>query len=69
MPLLMINNVFNSKKDSTNSRVFIWQNSAQLIKVKPLFGYGVGSFEKEYSNFLITHSNPQNDHVNMAYND
>jgi O-antigen polymerase len=48
--------LYNKKKDSSESRLLIWKLSYQMILEKPLFGYGYGSFEKNYnlyqSNFL-----------------
>ena len=36
------------KKDSANGRLLIWQCSAHMIADKPLFGHGVGGFQREY---------------------
>lgn len=40
--------IFEFKEISANSRIFIWKLSLKLIRNAPLFGYGFGSFEKEF---------------------
>ncbi len=40
--------VVTNKKDSTTGRSFILQNSIELIKKKPVTGYGFRGFEKNY---------------------
>lgn len=36
------------KKDSADGRLLIWQCSARMIVDKPLFGHGIGGFQREY---------------------
>ncbi|MDI3322531.1 O-antigen ligase family protein [Pinibacter soli] len=60
---------FKFKIASTSGRLTVWKNSIQLILQKPISGYGIGMFEKEYNFFIAQHNNPSNDYVNMPYND
>jgi O-antigen ligase len=39
---------FNLKSDSVNARLHYWKGSWELIKLKPLFGWGFGSFQYVY---------------------
>ncbi|MBN1970762.1 MAG: O-antigen ligase family protein [Candidatus Delongbacteria bacterium] len=41
--------LYNLKKESADSRLFVWNISKNLIKEKPIIGYGYGSFEREYN--------------------
>jgi O-antigen polymerase len=43
--------LFYLKKDSANSKLFIWKVTLGKIAEKPLCGYGVGRFEAEYNNW------------------
>ncbi|NRS87711.1 O-antigen ligase [Flavobacterium sp. 7E] len=43
------NLLYNSKKSSADGRKLIWKISTKMVIEKPLFGYGYGSFEKEYN--------------------
>jgi len=36
------------KKDSADGRLLIWQCTAKMISEKPIMGYGVGGFQREY---------------------
>lgn len=36
------------KKDSADGRILIWQCSAHMFADKPLLGYGIGGFQREY---------------------
>jgi O-antigen polymerase len=60
---------FGIKRDSTEGRLRIWKTSIQLIGQRPMTGQGFGRFEKEYNLFTAKESLPDNDHVNMPYND
>ncbi|MDD2284983.1 MAG: O-antigen ligase family protein [Paludibacter sp.] len=46
--IALIFGLYFVKKDSADGRLLIWQCSTQMIVDKPLFGHGVGSFEREY---------------------
>ena len=39
------------KKDSANGRILIWQCSWEMIKDKPVLGYGHGGFKANYMNY------------------
>lgn len=43
--------IYHLKKDSANSKLFIWEVTMGKIIEKPLFGYGIGRFEAEYNNW------------------
>ena len=69
---------FRVRIDSAKGRLFIWENSIELIKSKPLFGYGIGSFVVEYNDQQAKYfyNNPSNnanaiiaDNINFAFND
>jgi O-antigen ligase len=60
---------FGVKRDSTQGRLRIWETSMQLIVQKPFTGQGFGLFEKQYNLFTANDRLPDNDHVNMPYND
>lgn len=65
------------KYSSTVGRTFIWRNCLSMILKKPLFGYGVGSFEREYNSFqtevlkfsIDSDRKQLADHIQIAYND
>ena len=40
--------LYNIKASSANGRLFVWSVCWDMIKERPLFGYGVGGFEKHY---------------------
>ena len=40
--------LYHIKASSANGRLFVWSICWDLIKERPLFGYGVGGFEKYY---------------------
>ena len=61
--------LFKEKRGSSEARLRIWNNSTELISLKPLWGIGFGSFEKEYNLYAATKQHPQNTYVRMAYND
>ncbi|MCL1933297.1 MAG: O-antigen ligase family protein [Candidatus Azobacteroides sp.] len=39
------------KKDSADGRLLIWRCSWEMIKDKPVTGYGIGGFKAEYMNY------------------
>ncbi len=62
---------FNKNQDTSVGQRLQWTlNSIELIKEKPLFGHGTGSFEKDYErihkqltpSFVLT-SNPHNNYI------
>ncbi|NDV67026.1 O-antigen ligase family protein [Bacteroides sp. 224] len=40
--------VYNYRPESANARILIWRVCGEMINDKPLFGHGVGSFNKNY---------------------
>jgi O-antigen ligase len=60
---------FGVKQSSTHGRIRIWETSIRLMMQKPLTGQGFGQFEKQYNLFTANEALPDNDHVNMPYND
>lgn len=48
------------KKDSSNSKLLIWEITLNKIAEKPIFGHGIGRFEADYNNwqadFFANHS-------------
>jgi O-antigen polymerase len=57
------------KKTSAVNRIGIWKTSVDMMFQKPLQGYGIDAFEKEYNLFAAEKKNPVNDYVGMVYND
>lgn len=66
------------KKNSSDSRVFIWTQSIKMIAKEPLLGYGYGSFERNFNLFQAGYFERGNytidevtnaAHTNMAYNE
>lgn len=58
------------KKDSADGRIFIWKRCFELIKERPLFGYGVYGFQ---GNYMITQadyfrSHPESEYIMLADN-
>lgn len=43
--------LYKSKSDSANGRVLIWNVTAEMIKEKPLFGFGFKGFKANYMNY------------------
>lgn len=70
--------MYKSKQASADGRSFIWKISADMIARKPLAGYGLGMFEREYNLFQAGYFNSGKagteeiynaSFVHMAYND
>jgi tetratricopeptide (TPR) repeat protein len=40
--------LYGIRPDSANGRLFVWQTSVEMIKKKPLLGYGLDGFRKHY---------------------
>jgi O-antigen polymerase len=69
---------YNIKRESAESRKFIWKTGLSMIVQKPLTGYGYGTFERNYNLFqaaiFSTNSAAPLDvqnaaHTNMGYNE
>lgn len=58
------------KKDSADGRLFIWARSLELIKERPLFGYGHMGFQHNYMNTQADYfrANPDSPYVMLADN-
>jgi len=71
--------LYNLKKTSADHRLLIYRVCASMIKGKPLWGYGFGSFSREYNLFQanlirsnqVSYSKQLNEvsQVQMAYNE
>jgi len=48
---VLITGLYFYKKDSANGRLLIWRCSWEMIKDKPLTGYGHGGFKANYMNY------------------
>jgi O-antigen polymerase len=69
---------YNLKKESADSRRFIWETGLTMIAQKPFTGYGYGTFERNYNLFQAAkfrinsyaESDMQNAaHTKMVYNE
>jgi hypothetical protein len=49
--LISLSGLYFLKKDSADGRLLIWRCSWEMIKDKPLFGYGSGGFKAHYMNY------------------
>jgi len=67
--IMAIYSFFSMKEASARGRLQVWQNSLEMIREKPMTGYGFGMFEKEYNLFAAKKKSPANDHIHIAYND
>ena len=45
---MVIVGLYLYRKDSANGRLLVWRVSADMVLEAPLFGHGIGSFDKEY---------------------
>lgn len=48
MLIVILAGLYLIKKDSANGRLLIWQCTAHMIVDNPLFGHGIGGFQREY---------------------
>lgn len=62
--------LYNVNKDSANGRLFIWRNTFELIKQKPIFGYGANAFKSEYmiQQAIFFADNPDSSYTMIADN-
>jgi len=70
--------LFRFKEESASGRIFIWKVTTQMIKDKPLFGFGYDSFSAAHNNYqakyFTLHLNADNeaalaDGVNYTFNE
>ena len=56
------------RKDSANGRLLVWRVSADMVFDAPLFGHGIGSFDKEYMIYQGEYfgENPDSGYVQVA---
>lgn len=47
--------LYYQKKDSTSGRLLIWKVSSEMIKDKPVFGSGYGSFQANYMDYQVAY--------------
>lgn len=57
------------KKDSADGRLLIWQCSLEMVKDKPLFGYGFGGFAAHYMDYQAEYFKKYPDSVYSALAD
>nr|WP_319998902.1 O-antigen ligase family protein [uncultured Draconibacterium sp.] len=62
--------LYYQKKDSTNGRLLIWKVSSEMIKDKPVFGYGYGAFQAKYMDYQADyfHDSPNSEYSQLADN-
>ena len=53
--IFLLSSLYFLKRDSANGRLLIWKCSWEMIKEKPVFGYGSGGFKANYMNFQANH--------------
>lgn len=60
--------LYNLKKDSANGRLLIWEISLEMIKDKPIYGYGINGFKSNYMNYQAEFfaKNPTNENKYLA---
>jgi O-antigen ligase/Tfp pilus assembly protein PilF len=46
---------FNEQDPSINTRLLIWNNTFDMIKEKPILGFGIGTFKMNYLNYQAEH--------------
>lgn len=47
----LISGLYSYKKDSADGRILIWKISLEMVKDKPILGYGFDGFRKIYMNY------------------
>lgn len=65
--LITLLNIWGKKKDSNTSRRLIWKITWEMIKEKPLTGYGLANFEKEYNLYQSQYLKNKSTSVNELY--
>ncbi len=62
--------LYNQKKDSANGRLLIWKVSVEMIKDKPVFGHGFGTFQSKYMDYQARYfkGNPNSKYAQLADN-
>lgn len=64
----LLTSLYYLKKDSANGRLLIWDISLNMIKEKPIFGYGFDRFKANYMNYQASFfaKNPNADEAMVA---
>lgn len=67
---IIIGCLYYAGRNSADGRIFIWRRTIEMIKEKPLFGYGLCGFKGNYMNFQANYfkSVPQSKHCMIADN-
>ena len=60
-------NIWGDKKDSNTSRRLIWKVTWEMIQKKPLIGYGLANFEKEYNLYQSQYLKRKSIKINELY--
>ncbi|HOT14822.1 MAG TPA: O-antigen ligase family protein [Bacteroidales bacterium] len=62
--------LYKNKEDSANGRLLIWKVSTEMIKDKPLFGFGYKGFQANYMDYQAKYfeKNPQSKFKQLADN-
>jgi|WetSurMetagenome_2_1015567.scaffolds.fasta_scaffold77893_1 O-antigen ligase len=70
LPFIILIGSYSIKKDSAKGRLLIWQCSVEMIKEKPLLGYGIHGFKSKYMNFQADYfkKNPNSKYSMLADN-
>ncbi len=60
--------LFHMKKESAEGRLLIWRISLEMIKEKPLFGYGIDGFKANYMDFQAKYlqQHPKSPYISLA---
>ena len=68
--LLVSISLYKLKEDSALGRLFIWKISTEMIKEKPLFGFGYKGFESNYMDYQANYfaKHPQSQYKQLADN-
>ena len=65
--VLFIIMLYQYKKDSSDGRLFIYHNTIEMIKVKPLFGFGFDTYKSEYLKYQEAYFETHPDDTRNAY--
>ena len=62
--------LYYQKKDSADGRLLVWKVSAEMIKDKPVLGYGFGAFQAKYMDYQAEYfkNNPDSEFELLADN-
>jgi len=68
--IVVVVGLYFVKKDSADGRVLIWRVSAEMVKDKPLLGYGAGGFTANYMNYQAKYfeAHPDSKYAMLADN-